>query len=107
MTKSQIQTALDQVPPELVDAGPSELKTHFEKTIQGITPDEANSLTALHIVNHLGDTETLMTAPSPWATIGKRLQSKYQELDPSHPLWKTLEICAVAVLRNKIVIVFN
>lgn len=106
MTKSQIQTALDQVPPELIDAGPSQLKAHFE-TIQGITPDEVNSLTAFHIVNHLGDTETLMTVPSPWTTIGKRLQSKYQELDPSHPLWKTLEICAVAAMRNKIVIVFN
>lgn len=106
MTKLEIQEALDHVSPGLVDAGPSELKAYFKK-IQGITPDEVDSLTALHIVNHLGDTETLMTAPSPWTTIGKRLQSKYQELDPSHPLWKTLEICAVAAMRNKIVMVFN
>lgn len=106
MTKSEIQTALDNVPANLIDAGPSKLKEHFE-TIEGITPGEVDTLTAAHIINHLGDIGHLKTAPSPWQTIKGRIQSKYQELSPGHRLYITLEIVAVAAMRNKLVIVFN
>jgi len=107
MTKSEIQTALNSVPANLIDAGPEELKKYLESTYPNITIDEVDTLTAAHIINHLGDLGHLKTAPSPWQTIKAMIQSKYQELSPGHRLYITLEIVAVAAMRNKLVIVFN
>lgn len=106
MTKLEIQTALDNVPSNLRDGGPSELKAHFE-TIERISPDEVNSLIALHLVKHLGGLEHLKDNPTPWQIIRGKLQSKYSELGPGHPLWYTLEIASIAMTREKIVIIFS
>jgi hypothetical protein len=109
MTKSEIESALNNVPDELKDATPSKLQEYFNNKIEGILPNEVDTLTAYCVLKDLSQMETFKSQNniSPWLNIRNNLKNKFTELggSPDHPLWPVLEIAAAAEVRNKIALV--
>ncbi len=106
--KESVLEVLGNIPQKLIDASPSDLKQYFKSKYQGITDNEADTLTALHLVKTLQGNEPLKDSMKALSMIKHRIKNIYSELgnSPDHPLWPFIEIAAIAVTRNKSVIVF-